>query len=97
MILTYRLIHGKEGINYRKFFTLAERSHNTRGHSLKITKPTIRLETRRFFFSNRVIDKWNNDLTEEEVTASSTHMFKKMYDEKEKICRERIRNNIYQM
>ena len=96
MILTYRLIHGKEGINYRKFFTLAERSHNTRGHSLKITKPTIRLETRRFFFSNRVIDKWNNDLTEEEVTASSTHMFKKKYDENEKIRKERIRNNIYQ-
>ena len=28
MILTYRLIHGKEGIDYRKFFTLAERSYN---------------------------------------------------------------------
>ena len=84
MILTYRLLHGKEGIDYRRFFHLAGRSHNTRGHSLKLTKPQARLDTRKYFFSSRVIDKWNS-LTEEEVSANSTHMFKKRYDENEKI------------
>ena len=96
MILTYRLIHGEEGINYRKFFTLAERVHNTRGHSLRIKNTQTRLETRTNFFSNRIIDKWNNVLTEEEVTAKSTHMFKKKYDENEKLRQMRRLNNIYQ-
>ena len=94
MILTYRLIHGEEGIDYRKFFSLTESTYNTRGHSLKIMKPTARLDVRKYFFSNRVIDKWNS-LTEEEVTAKSTHMFKKKYDENEKIRQERYVTNIY--
>ena len=95
MILTYRLLHGKEGIDYRRFFHLAGRSHNTRGHSLKLTKPQARLDTRKYFFSSRVVDKWNS-LTEEEVSANSTHMFKKRYDENEKIRQERRANDIYQ-
>ena len=94
MILTYRLIHGEEGIDYKKFFSLSESTHNTRGHSMKITKPTARLDARKYFFSHRVVDKWN-DLTAEEVTAKSTHMFKKKYDENEKIRHERRVNNIY--
>ena len=95
MILTYRLLHGKEGIDFKKFFSLAENEHNTRGHSLKITKPASRLDPRKYFFSSRVVDKWN-ELTEEEVTAKSTHMFKKLYDENEKRRQEGRSNNIYQ-
>ena len=64
MILTYRLIHGEEGIDYRKFFELSENTRNTRGHSKKIIKPIARLDARKYFFSHRVIDTWNV-LTEE--------------------------------
>ena len=95
MILTYRLLHGEEGIDYRRFFQLTGRTHNTRGHSMKLMKPAARLDTRKFFFSNRVIEKWNS-LTEEEVTAKNTHMFKKKYDENEKKRQERRANEIYQ-
>ena len=37
---------------------------------------------RRYFFSKRVIDKWNG-LSEHEVTAPSTSTFKKRYDKME--------------
>ena len=42
MILTYRLIHGEEGIGYDKFFELATGVHNLRGdHSKKIKRPWL--------------------------------------------------------
>ena len=95
MILTYRLLKGEEGIDFRKFFTLDKKTYDTRGHSKKLEKPTVRLDTRKYFFSCRVVDKWN-ELTEEEVTAKNTHMFKKLYDENEKRRQEGRLNNIYQ-
>ena len=95
MILTYRLLKGEEGVDFRKFFTLAENEHDTRGHSKKLEKPMVRLDTRKYFFSIRVVDKWN-ELSEEEVTARNTHMFKKLYDENEKRRQEGRLNNIYQ-
>ena len=95
MILTYRLLKGEEGVDFSKFFSLAENEYDTRGHSKKLEKPMVRLDTRKYFFSSRVIDKWN-ELTEEEVTARNTHMFKKLYDENEKRRQEGRFNNIYQ-
>ena len=95
MILTYRLLKGEEGVDFRKFFTLAENEHDTRGHSKKLEKPMVRLDTRKYFFSSRVVDKWN-ELTEEEVTARNTHIFKKLYYENEKRRQEGRLNNIYQ-
>ena len=91
MILTYRLLNGLEDIDYRKFFTLDERRYNLRGHSKKLKKPRASLDVRKYFFSHRVIDKWNS-LTEEEVTAPNTRVFKLRYDKAE-IERQR-RNNI---
>ena len=38
---------------------------------------------RRYFFSRRVVKKWNS-LTEDEVKAPSTAAFKRIYDKKEK-------------
>ena len=95
MILTYRLLNGEEGVDYRKFFSFAENEYDTRGHSKKLEKPTVRLDTRKYFFSCRVVDTWN-ELTEEEVTAKSTHMFKKLYDENEKRRQEIRASNVYQ-
>ena len=88
MILTYRLIHGEEGIGYEKFFELSTGVYNLRGdHSLKIKRPFIpggSLEPRRHFFSQRVIQNWNN-LTEKEVSAKNTSKFKEFYDQVEKL------------
>ena len=84
MILTYRILTGKEGIDYEKFCKLENSHHNTRGHSRKIFKTREHLNVRRNFFSWRVIEKWNK-LTDYEVTATSTAVFKKRYDEQEAI------------
>ena len=80
MILTYRLINGMEKVDYRKFFSLQNNHYNLRGHNQKIVKTNVRLDVRKYFFSKRVIDKWNS-LTEYEISAPSTAVFKKRYDE----------------
>ena len=80
MILTYRLINGMEKVDYRKFFSLQDNHYNLRGHNQKIVKTNVRLDVRKYFFSKRVIDKWNS-LTEYEISAPSTAVFKKRYDE----------------
>ena len=90
MILTYRLLNGLEDIDYRKFFTLDDRTYNLRGHSKKLKKFGPSLDVRRHFFSQRVINKWNA-LTEEEVTAPNTRVFKLRYDKAEKL--RQLRNN----
>ncbi|CAL4067024.1 unnamed protein product [Meganyctiphanes norvegica] len=51
MILTYRLINGLEGIDYRKFFLLVNTPYDTRGHSKRIARTLLNLEVRRNFFS----------------------------------------------
>ena len=83
MIYTYRLINGWEGVDYGKFFSLEDHHYNLRGHSKKIAKTNMNLDVRKFFFSRRVIEKWNS-LTEDEVSATSTSSFKAKYDKLEK-------------
>ena len=95
MILTYRLLNGEEGIDYRKLFALETRELGLRGHNRKIALgPGVDSGPRSHFFSRRVIEKWNK-LTWEEVNAPSTSTFKTRYDEKEKLRQAEIRNNIY--
>ena len=79
MILTYRLLSGEEGVDYRRFFTLKSHDHNTRGHFLKIDKIYARTNVRKYLFSLRVIDRWNK-LPEEVVSAPCTSEFKSRYD-----------------
>ena len=79
MILTFRLINGHEGIDYQKFFTLLNSPYNLRRHSKTIERSTLNLDVRKFFYSRRVIEKWNS-LSEYEVSAPSTAAFKRRYD-----------------
>ena len=50
-------------------------SGRTRGHSYKIKKQCSSSDLRKFFFSQRVVDKWNA-LEEEVVEAETVNMFK---------------------
>ena len=84
MIYTFRLINGWERVDYRKFFSLEDHHYNLRGHSKKIARTNLNLGVRKFFFSRRVIEKWNS-LSEEEVSATSTAAFKAKYDKLEKM------------
>jgi len=54
-------------------------TYGLRGHSLKLYKPTVRLNIRKNFFSQRVIDHWNK-LPQYVVDAPSTNSFKNRLD-----------------
>ena len=59
MIQVYKILNNIEKVNKDKLFTM---SHNigTRGHQFKIYKNRYRLNVRGNYFSNRVIDLWND-------------------------------------
>ena len=80
MILTYKLIAGKEGISADKFFKMArERGDPDIARGKKIYRERSNLNKRTYFFSQRAPVNWNN-LSKKEVDAPSTSVFKKEYD-----------------
>ena len=50
LIEVFRIIKGFEEVDSNTFFTIAS-STNLRGHSLKLYKHNLRLDTRKYFFS----------------------------------------------
>jgi len=58
LILTYKIIFGHVNVDADQFFQL---SHNvaTRGHAYKLYCPTINTDCRKYFFSNRIVNIWN--------------------------------------
>ncbi|BHF65879.1 hypothetical protein SprV_0200889200 [Sparganum proliferum] len=60
------------------FFELATTT-NLRGHPLKLRVTGARLDTRKFFFSNRVVAAWNA-LPEDVVMSGSVETFKRRLD-----------------
>ena len=53
----------------------------TRGNSMKIQKKRGDKDARKYFFPNRIVDKWNR-LPEQIVSAKTINQFKKLYDQK---------------
>ena len=70
---------GREKIDREQFFQLADNSHGLRGHSLKLKKERSRLEIRRCFFSQRIVNDWNS-LPQHVVEATSVNSFKNALD-----------------
>ena len=62
----------------KKFF-VPSNSSTTRGHKYKLQKSRSRLDIRKHYFSQRVVDKWNS-LPADIVQAQSVNSFKNMYD-----------------
>jgi len=81
LIMTYKIINGLVDLNTSDFFTLSQLS-NTRGHPLKLHKPRLQksVSARYNFFSNRIINVWN-ELPEDVVLSASLPIFK------QKICK----------
>mgnify|MGYP007024856988 CR=1 FL=1 len=79
MILVYQILTGKIRIDSTRLFTLAPADQGTRGHALKLSKPTANRVLRQNFFSVRVVNQWNS-LPNDVVTASSTNVFKNKLD-----------------
>ena len=52
---------------------------NTRAHKFKLNKPRFNTKQFQYFFSNRVVNIWNN-LPAEVVSATTTNSFKNKID-----------------
>jgi len=78
LIQVYKIMKGFDKVDYRNWFTLSETTQ-TRVHRYKIEKSRTRLNTRKFFFSNRVVDSWNN-LPARVVDIDSVNCFKDRMD-----------------
>ena len=77
MITTFKMSHGMIDTDSEVFF---ERSTSvTRGHNLKLFKFASSSSLRKNYFSNRVINEWNN-LPATIVNAKSVIEFEKLYD-----------------
>lgn len=78
LIEVYKFISGINKVDYKKFFTISN-NNRTRGHKYKLEKSRSRLDIRKNFFSQRIVNKWNA-LPEVVVDAKSVNSFKKHYD-----------------
>ena len=83
LIKTYEIINNQYPIPCQKFFIKQEHQHNknTRSQSNdEISVPKSRLESRKNFFSSRVVNSWNN-LPKEIRISPTVESFKRSYDE----------------
>ena len=74
MIQVYKILHDIDKADREKLFQMAAYT-STRGHPLKLFKKRCRLNLRKNYFSQRVIDQWNR-LPTNLVTAPSLNAFK---------------------
>ena len=78
LIETYKILTGKEKINSEQLFQKAT-TIELRGHSLKLYKKSSRLDIRKYFFSQRIVDYWNK-LPDDVVSAATISSFKTKLD-----------------
>jgi len=62
-----------------QFFTAAGAHYKLSGHDKKLTKARPRLNIRKYFFSQTVVNSWNG-LPAKVVNSKSVNAFKNAYD-----------------
>ena len=77
LIEVYKIMHNREGLKHEDFFPL--RSASRRGHQYTITKQCSHLNSRKYFFSQRVVNQWNR-LPSTTVRAETVNRFKNQID-----------------
>ena len=78
MIEVFKLVKGYEKLDHSIRIKVAE-STGRRGHPYKLVKNRARLDIRKYFFSNRVVNTWNS-LPENVVMAETVNSFKARLD-----------------
>ena len=79
-IEVFKILNGYENIDSNIFFRIEiKESKITRGHNYTLVKKQSRLDVRKYSFSQRTINVWNN-LSTDCVHASSVNMFKNKID-----------------
>ena len=79
MIEVYKLFSSGNDELIGKFFEI-DHARNTRGHSKKIKKKYCRLNVRKYFFSQRIVNFWNS-LPQNVIDSASLSTFKKRLDD----------------
>ena len=74
MVQVYKIMNDIDKVDEDKLFTMSQYA-GTRGHPFKIYKKRFRLNIRGNYFSNRIIDSWN-ELPENTVMAPTLNSFK---------------------
>ena len=78
LIQCFKIIKGFDNVNMNNYFTLAPEMP-TRGHSLKLSRHRVNLDSTKHFFTNEVINEWNK-LPESVIESTTINMFKSRLD-----------------
>jgi hypothetical protein len=81
LIETFKIVKGIDKVPSAKFFTPA--AVQRRGHTAKLFKERSRLELRKNFFSQRVVNNWNA-LPQAAISAETINQFKNRHDRQKK-------------
>ena len=79
LIEVYKIFSGSTNLKPEDLFELNS-TQKTRGHTRKIYKKRCNLDLRKYFFSERVINFWN-ELSQDCIDASSINVFKNKLSE----------------
>jgi ribonucleases P/MRP protein subunit RPP40 len=74
LIETFKILRGYAAVSMEQLFELSNQ-RTTRGHTLKLAKHRCNSDLRKYFFSERVVNRWNN-LDQKCVDSSSINEFK---------------------
>ena len=69
----FKMVKGLSGITMESMFEFSTTKH-LRGHELKLNKHKSKLEVRRHFFTQRLVNRWNS-LDHHTVNASTANSF----------------------
>ena len=78
LIEVFKILKGLSKVDYSTWFKLSD-NNRTRGHDYRLVKSRSRLDIRKHFFSQRVVNEWNS-LPNEVVEAETVNTFKNRYD-----------------
>ena len=78
LIQVFKMLNGIDKLEFSQFFEFAK-DNRLRGHRYKLQKKRCRLDVRQNFFSQRIVDIWNN-LSKNVVESQSLNAFKNNLD-----------------
>ena len=76
LIFCFNIVRGFTALSFNDFFSLSQNT-STRGHTFKLVVPIAKTNTRKYFFSSRIVPIWNS-LPQQFVSAPSTAKFKSL-------------------
>jgi hypothetical protein len=81
VIQTFKILKGMEKVDAGKFFSPHQSTHTTRGHDMRVAKNHCRLDSRKFFYSQRSVEPFNA-CPPSAMKANTILSFKKAISEK---------------